>query len=184
MSVLPRTLALATLLAAQPVLAQDADGWRTIEIETTEVTAPDVAITPDGQTLIFTLLGHLFRLPVEGGEAEQLTFGPYYDARPTVSPDGRQVAFQSDRDGSEGNIFLLDLTTGEITQLTDEPWADAPSWAPDGQSVVYLRLVREAWNVWPRYGPFQNPPGFTPPPLRWSAGFGWTAVGSRRSVPR
>ena len=73
MSVIPRTLplvALATALAAQPVLAQDADGWRTIEIETTEVTAPDVATTPDGETLIFTLLGHLFRLPVEGGEAD------------------------------------------------------------------------------------------------------------------
>ena len=55
-----------------------------------------------------------------------------------------RVAFQSDRDGSEGSIFLLELATGEITQLTDEPWADSPSWAPDGQSVVYLRLVREA----------------------------------------
>ncbi len=31
--------------------------------------------------------------------------------------------------------------TGDITQLTDEPWADSPSWAPDGQSVIYLQLV-------------------------------------------
>ncbi len=67
---------LASVLLTQPAHAQDDDGWRTIEIETTEVTAPDVAITPDGESLIFTLLGHLFRLPVEGGEAEQLTFGP------------------------------------------------------------------------------------------------------------
>ena len=133
-------LVLVTLVLSNTAAAQD-DGWRTIEIETTEVTAPDVAVTPDGDRLIFTLLGHLFRLPVEGGEAEQLTFGPYYDARPAVSPDGTQIAFQSDRDGSEGNIFLLEVTTGEIIQLTDEPWADAPSWAPDGQSVVYLRLV-------------------------------------------
>ena len=114
------------LLCVQPGAAQD-DGWRTIEIETTDVTAPDVAITPDGDWLIFTLLGHLFRLPVDGGEADQLTFGPYYDTRPAVSPDGTPVAFQSDRDGSEGNIFLLELATGEITQLTHEPWADAPS---------------------------------------------------------
>ena len=165
MSVLPRTLGLLTLgtaLVPRPALAQDADGWRTIEIETTEVTAPDVAITPDGESLIFTLLGHLFRLPVEGGEAEQLTFGPYYDARPTVSPDGTQVAFQSDRDGSEGNIFLLNLATGDITQLTDEPWADAPSWAPDGQSVVYLLLLREAWNI-ALAGPNRTPRGPPPP---------------------
>ena len=65
MSVLPRTFglllvaAVATALVAGPALAQDGDGWRTIEIETTEVTAPDVAITPDGQTLIFTLLGQV-----------------------------------------------------------------------------------------------------------------------------
>ncbi len=108
---------LCAVSGTHPVAAQDDnDGWRTIEIETTEVTAPDVAITPDGETLIFTLLGHLFRLPVEGGDAEQLTFGPYYDTRPAVSPDGKLVAFQSDRDGSEGNIFVLDLATGEITQ--------------------------------------------------------------------
>ena len=106
MSVLPRMpgpALVAAILVSVPAAAQDADGWRTIEIETTEVTAPDVAITPDGETLIFTLLGHLLVLPVEGGDAEQLTFGPYYDARPAVSPDGTQVAFQSDRDGSEGN---------------------------------------------------------------------------------
>jgi len=68
-------LVLMTSVLPNTAAAQDDnDGWRTLEIETTEVTAPDVAITPDGQTLIFTLLGHLFRLPVEGGEAEQLTF--------------------------------------------------------------------------------------------------------------
>jgi hypothetical protein len=53
-------------------VAQD-DDWRTIEIETSEVTAPDVTVSPDGEWIIFTMLGHLFRLPVEGGEAEQLT---------------------------------------------------------------------------------------------------------------
>ena len=68
-------LVLVTSALPNAAVAQD-DGWSTIEIETTEVTAPDVAITPDGETLIFTMLGHLFRSPVEGGDAEQLTFGP------------------------------------------------------------------------------------------------------------
>src|SRR4030043_2010344 len=49
---------------------------RTIEFDTRQVTQPDVALTPDGKSLIFTMLGHLFRLPVDGGSAEQLTFGP------------------------------------------------------------------------------------------------------------
>ena len=111
---------------------------RTIEFETTEVTAPDLAITPDGEWLIFTLLGHLFRLPVEGGTAEQLTFGPYFDADIVLSPDGERVAFVSDRDGSQGNIFMLELETGALAQVTRERWAGRPTFTPDGGAIVYL----------------------------------------------
>ena len=138
---------------AGPIAASQADGWRTIQFETTQVTAPDVAVTPDGEWLIFTMLGKLFRLPVKGGEAEQLTFGPYYDNDPAISPDGKLVAFQSDRDSSEGNIFVLTLATKEIRQITRESWADRPAWSPDGQSLVYLRLDRKTWNLRQGYIP-------------------------------
>ncbi|MEE8200590.1 MAG: hypothetical protein V3R29_05405, partial [Candidatus Acidoferrales bacterium] len=118
---------------------------RTIEFETTEVTEAEVTLSPDGHWLIFTMLGHLFRLPVEGGTAEQLTFGPYYDTDPVFSPDGTRVAFVSDRDGSEGNVFVLELPTGKTKQVTHEPWVGRPTWTPDGQAIVYLRFVREAF---------------------------------------
>ena len=127
MSVLTRTFGLlhlsvlAPVLVTQPALAQDADGWRTIEIETTEVTAPHVAVSPDGEWLVFTMLGHLFRLPVEGGTAEQMTFGPYYHSDPVFSPDGLRLAFVSDRDGNDGNVFVLDLVDGQITQVNSAP---------------------------------------------------------------
>ncbi|NIN49155.1 MAG: hypothetical protein GTN62_03455, partial [Gemmatimonadales bacterium] len=91
------------------------------------------------------MLGHLFRLPVEGGTAEQLTFGPYYDAEPAISPDGRRIAFQSDRDGGEGNIFVLELASGDITQVTHERRAIQHIWTPDGGALVYLR--RPEWLV-------------------------------------
>ena len=122
---------------------------RTIEFETTEVTEADVTVSSDGQWLIFTILGHLFRLPVTGGTAEQLTFGPYYDTDPVFSPDGTCVAFVSDRDGSEGNVFVLELATGEVTQVTRESWAARPTWSPDGRAIVYLSLVREVPGVQP-----------------------------------
>ena len=136
-------------------------GARTVEFETTEVTAADVALSPDGQTLIFTMLGHLFRLPVEGGTAEQLTFGPYYDTDPVFSPDGDRVAFVSDRDGSDGNVFVLEVATGQIKQVTHESWAARPKWAPDGQAIVYLRLLPELPGVvpTPRFSAPETVPG-------------------------
>jgi Tol biopolymer transport system component len=111
---------------------------RTIEFDTQQVTQPDVAIAPDGQTLIFTMLGHLFRLPTAGGNAEQLTFGPFYDTDLALSPDGSNVAFVSDRDGSEGNVFVLDLGSKQISPLTTEARAGRPAWSPVGQAIVYL----------------------------------------------
>ena len=145
-----RTLAgfLAVLLAAVGVfgpavwaLRQDleSDPTRSIKITTKEVTDPDVAVSSDGSWLVFTALGHLFQLPTTGGEAKQLTSGPYYDSAPAISPDGTRVAFISDRDvSSQGNVFVLDLASGQIHQLTDEAWVDRPVWSPDGKSLVFL----------------------------------------------
>ncbi|MFQ5816379.1 MAG: TolB family protein, partial [Terriglobia bacterium] len=94
---------------------------------------------------------------VEGGTAEQLTFGPYYDTEPVFSPDGTRVAFVSDRDGSESNVFVLELARGEITQVTREPRADRPTWTPDGQAIVYLRFVPEAAHYWrSNWGPIPS----------------------------
>ena len=154
-------LVLVTSVLQNTAAAQD-DGWRTIEFETTEVTAPDVAVSPDGEWLIFTMLGHLFRLPVEGGTAEQLTFGPYYDSDVVFSSDGGRVAFVSDRDGSEGNVFVLKLATGDIKQVTHELWASRPTWTPDGEGIVYLSIIREARAVWGAYGE-----GPMPALVRW-----------------
>ena len=99
---------------------------RTLEFETTQVTASDVALSPGGQTLVFTMLGHLFSLPSVGGTANQLTFGHHYDSEPVFSPDGSQVAFTSDRDDTEGNIFVLTLKDGHVVQLTHEECAGRP----------------------------------------------------------
>jgi Tol biopolymer transport system component/imidazolonepropionase-like amidohydrolase len=128
---------LCALLVTTGVLSGMA-ATRTIEFDTRQVTQPDVVVTPDGKTLIFTMLGHLFRLPIEGGSAEQVTFGPYYDSDPAISPDGSRVAFVSDRDGSEGNIFVLDLGSKQVSPLTKESRAGCPAWSPDGQAIAYL----------------------------------------------
>jgi dipeptidyl aminopeptidase/acylaminoacyl peptidase len=87
---------------------------------------------------VFSILGQLFTVPTAGGNAVQLTFGQFYHEDPSFAPDGNRLAFVSDRDGSEGNVFLLDLETRVMTQLTYERWAGRPAWSPDGQSLAYL----------------------------------------------
>src|SRR5262245_55373420 len=114
----PLALGAVFLSVAGPGASRSVAG--TIEFTTREVTEPALTASPDGRQLILSLLGHLFRLPIEGGAAEQLTFGPHYDNDPAFSPDGRRVAFVSDRDGSAANVFLLDLSTRAITRVTRE----------------------------------------------------------------
>ena len=106
----PCTLVRATLIsgllamvlpgAVASALAQNVENppTRSIRLSTTEVTDPDVAVSSDGRWLVFTALGHLFQLSTTGGSAKQLTFGPYYDSAPAISPDGTSVAFISDRE--------------------------------------------------------------------------------------
>ncbi len=127
-----------------------ASATNTITIETQEITRPDVALGPDGDWLVFTALGHLFRVPVSGGTAEQLTFGPWFDSDPAVSPDGRSVVFASDRDGANnGNLLTLDLESGDLRRLTNEDWAARPVWSPDGRRISYLSYERRGF--WSEY---------------------------------
>jgi Tol biopolymer transport system component len=119
---------------------------RTLELKTTHVTEADVAVSPDGKHLVLSILGHLFLLPVGGGDTEQLTFGACYDKDPAFSPDGRLLAFVSDRDGSGGNVFVLELASRKLRAVTHEPHAGQPTWTPDGKALVYLRFQPRAEN--------------------------------------
>jgi imidazolonepropionase-like amidohydrolase/Tol biopolymer transport system component len=124
---------------------------RTLQFQTTQVTEADLALSPDGKQLVFPILGHLFRTPVGGGAAEQITFGTCYDSDPVFSPDDGRIAFVSDRDGSVGNVFTLELASGRLTQITHESQAGRPIWSLDGKAIVYLRyLPREASSGRPR----------------------------------
>jgi TolB protein len=86
---------------------------------------------------------HLFAYqPAEIGAGQplpltRLTYGPWDDITPAISPDGQTVAFASNR-GGYWDMYLLDLASGGITRLTDtHEYEAAPSWSPDNQWLAY-----------------------------------------------
>jgi Tol biopolymer transport system component len=116
---LARSLPLVlTLLAAARASAQGTPpSWdvtqprgatREIAFTTTEGTWMSVDLAPDGQWLAFDLLGHVYRLPANGGEATALTqnSGIAINMHPRISPDGSLIAFISDRRG-QNNLWLM-----------------------------------------------------------------------------
>ena len=60
---------------------------------------------------------------------------------PDISPDGREVAFAA-LSGAIGDIFIVNLETGQVRNVTNDQFGDyAPTWAPDGKSLIYLARV-------------------------------------------
>ena len=115
---------------------------RTIEFTTDEVTWMSVDVSPDGQTIVFDLLGDLYTLPIAGGEARRIVGGMSFESQPTWSPDGKTIAFLSDRTGVE-NLWVADADGGNPRAVSkdgrtnDRPQIMAsPAWTPDGQYIV------------------------------------------------
>lgn len=106
-------------------------------IDVDEGTWMSVDVAPDGEHIVFDLLGDLYEMPMAGGEARSLTSGHAWDMQPRYSPDGRSIAFTSDRSGGD-NIWTLDRDSGELHQVTHESFRllNNPSWSPDGNYIA------------------------------------------------
>jgi TolB protein len=101
------------------------------------------AFSPDGTTLFFVSdrggSPQVYRMPSQGGPAERVTFSGPYNISPAVSPDGRWLAYIA-RTGSSFRLHLMDLSTGQVTALTDTSADERPSFAPNSRLLVYATL--------------------------------------------
>jgi len=109
----------------------------TVAIDVDEGTWMSVTVSPDGQTVVFDLLGDLYSVPIGGGEATSLTSGMAWDFQPVFSPDGTKIAFTSDRAGGD-NLWIMEVASGEFTQVTTESFRllNGPAWHPSGEYLV------------------------------------------------
>ncbi|MBV1911733.1 MAG: amidohydrolase family protein [Kangiellaceae bacterium] len=107
------------------------------DIDVTQGTWMNVDVSPDGKTILFDLLGDLYVMPVEGGEAKALTDTIAWEMQAKFSPDGNRIAFTSDQGGGD-NIWIMDLDGTNQQQVTKESFRllNSPSWSPDGQYLV------------------------------------------------
>ncbi len=110
---------------------------KTIEFDTDEGTWMSCDVSPDGRTIVFDLLGDIYRMPITGGRAELIAGGVSWEAQPRFSPDGKLVAFTSDRDGGD-NIWVMDPDGKNRRQITKETQrlVNSPAWTPDGQYIL------------------------------------------------
>ena len=109
----------------------------TVEIDTRTGTWMSVDVSPDGQTLVFDLLGDLYTLPIEGGEARALTHSIAWEMQPRFSPDGTRIVFMSDAGGGD-NVWVMDADGSHARAVTEEDFrlVNNPVWHPDGDYIA------------------------------------------------
>ncbi len=106
-------------------------------------------ISPDERQIVYALqkvdretekkYTHLWRIPADGGESQQLTFGKHSNTSPKWSPDGEWIAFFSNRlDKDQSQLFLLPVSGGESQAITDlNGDFGGFDWSPDGQQIIF-----------------------------------------------
>ena len=116
----------------------------------------DIAVSPDSRWVMFsatdvdlaknTRTSHLFIVPVAGGETRALTASMTGESRGRFSPDGKQILFESSREGGQ-QIWLADFDTSagtigephKLTSLSTE--TDGATWSPDGKQILFVSSV-------------------------------------------
>ncbi len=115
----------------------------------------DPAVDAAGERLVFASTRHakkpdLYVKSVSGAAITQVTSDPASDIQPEFSPDGKRIAFSSDRAGNF-DIWMVNADGTEPTQLTHEASHDVhPAWAPDGQRIAFCSLNTQSgqWELW------------------------------------
>lgn len=129
-------LALIAPLATASVMAQSDPLWMRFP-----------AISPDGKTVAFSYKGDIWTVPANGGQARQITTNPAYDAYPVWSPDSRQIAFASSREGSM-DIYVVGRDGGAPRRVTTDSGDEYPmAWRNDSTIMLKASIMPKATSI-------------------------------------
>src|SRR5215471_10956703 len=122
-----------------------------VSFTTDEGTWMSLDVSPDGQTIVFDLLGDIYTLPVSGGEAKRIVGGLSFESQPKFSPDGKKIVFVSDRSGAE-NLWISDVDGSNPKPLTKGRNTSflSPSWTADGNYVIASKATEGlgTFSIW------------------------------------
>ncbi len=94
--------------------------------------------SPDGKTLVFSAIGHLWSKRLPNGKPKRLTSSSDFEFEPSFSPDGKEIAYVTWDDVNKGAIYKISAKGGTPTRLTSEKGIYRfPSWSNDGKMIVY-----------------------------------------------
>lgn len=129
-------LALIAPLATASAMAQSDPLWMRFP-----------AISPDGKTVAFSYKGDIWTVPANGGQARQITTNPAYDAYPVWSPDSRQIAFASSREGSM-DIYVVGRDGGTPRRVTTDSGNEYPmAWRNDSTIMLKASIMPKATSI-------------------------------------
>ncbi|KAA3618608.1 MAG: amidohydrolase [Calditrichaeota bacterium] len=108
-----------------------------LEITTDEGTWMNLDVSPSGDEIVFDMLGDIYLVSINGGQAIALRKGPAFEVQPRFSPDGQMISFTSDAGGAD-NIWVMDHDGNEARQVTEEDFRllNNAVWTPDGQYLI------------------------------------------------
>ncbi len=97
----------------------------------------NIDVSRDGRMIAFDLLGDIYTMPIAGGTPTRIAEGLAYEHQPRFSPDGKRIAFTSDRGGGD-NIWVMNVDGSDKRQLTNEDFRllNQPSWSPDSRFII------------------------------------------------
>ena len=129
------------------ILATIAFGFTAIASQAaTPLWMRDVRISPDGTEIVFCYKGDIYKMPAKGGAATQLTTQDSYECTPVWSPDGKQIAFASDRYGNF-DVFVMPANGGTAQRLTTNSAGELPSaFTPDGKYILFSASIQDPAN--------------------------------------